>query len=175
MIGLNLIKNKSGSISTHVVATFGWNGSIIINSYDKLVFVVSVNSHLLIFFVLFQESHKKNEQSAKQTLNNCTNQDLKTKIIQDSLSRLHVTNCHTNSDNLALIFQNIETQILSNNLTLDVVIIENFLNFYFEDISVQICSIAKYISKILTQSVLKYVKKFNIAILYTRWERIWFV
>ncbi|KAL1450475.1 hypothetical protein WDU94_002839 [Cyamophila willieti] len=97
------------------------------------------------------------------------NHHLISKIIQDSLSRLHVSYCHSTSDNLALIFQNVETRILSKQLNLDIVIIENLLNFYFEDVSVQICSIPKYVHKLLTQCVLKYLKKFNIILIYTRY------
>uniref|UniRef100_A0A8D8SCC7 Uncharacterized protein n=1 Tax=Cacopsylla melanoneura TaxID=428564 RepID=A0A8D8SCC7_9HEMI len=98
-----------------------------------------------------------------------TNLHLISDIIQDSLARLQVTFCHSTSDNLALIFQNIETRILSKQLNLDIVFIENLLNFYFEDVSVQICSIAKYVHKLLTQCVLKYLSKFNTVLIYTRY------
>jgi hypothetical protein len=66
-------------------------------------------------------------------------------------------------------FQAIESRLLSTQLTLDLVMIENILSYYFEDISTGLVSIGKYVSRLLHQSVLKYLRKFNLALIYTKY------
>ncbi|XP_008482785.1 uncharacterized protein LOC103519475 isoform X2 [Diaphorina citri] len=95
--------------------------------------------------------------------------DLIASIVQDSLSRFYLVPCYGTSENLALIFQAIESRLLSTQLTLDLVMIENILSYYFEDISTGLVSIGKYVSRLLHQSVLKYIRKFNLALIYTKY------
>lgn len=144
------------------------------------VLLVDMELKFTIRVFIEELEHYLNQTIEKQTddeLTTCDSkqepnqnkQDLISEIVQDSLSRLHVVYCHASSDNLNLIFQNVETRILSKQLSLDAVIIENVLNYYFEDVSVQLCSIAKYLHRILHQYVFKYMKKFNTLLIYTRY------
>lgn len=82
--------------------------------------------------VIFQQTDDELTTCDSKQEPNQNKQDLISEIVQDSLSRLHVVYCHASSDNLNLIFQNVETRILSKQLSLDAVIIENVLNYYFE-------------------------------------------